>query len=131
MPLSRHPSLSYLSTLFGAIFLFFGATYILWPRTGYSLYGFRTSPTNPLDWAVMERVMVLYGAKDLFIGATILSTTWVGTRRSAGLVLVAAAGCAGVDGWVVKQEAGTGEWNHWGYGSVMGGVGLVLAGLLG
>ncbi|KAJ4985936.1 alpha beta hydrolase fold-3 domain protein [Stagonosporopsis vannaccii] len=131
MPLSRHPALPYLSTLFGAIFLFFGGTYMLSPRTGYSLYGFSTWPSNAVDWAVMERVMVLYGAKDLFIGAAILSSTWAGTRRSAGLVTLAAAACAGVDGWVVKQEAGTGEWNHWGYGGVMGLVGLVMAGLLG
>ncbi|KAF3000839.1 hypothetical protein E8E13_006988 [Curvularia kusanoi] len=98
MPLSTHPSLPYISTLFSAIFLSFGITYILSPRTGYSLYGFSTAPTTPADWAVMQRVMVLYGAKDVFMAAAIASATWFGTRRSAGLVMVAAALCAGVDG---------------------------------
>lgn len=47
------------------------------------------------------------------------------------MILVAASLCAAVDGWIVKGFAGEGEWNHWGYGSVMGFVGLVMAGLLG
>jgi hypothetical protein len=31
---------------------------------------------------------------------------------------------------VVRKEAGGGEWNHWGYGSVMVGLGGVMMGLL-
>lgn len=131
MPLSRAPLLPYLSTLFSLIFLGFGTTYILSPRTGFGLFGFASSPTTSLDWEMMERIMVLYGAKDVFMAVAIYVSTWYGTRRSAGLVLVAAAACAGVDGWVVKSEAGQGEWGHWGYGSVMGGLGVVMAGGLG
>ena len=131
MGLSRSPLVPYASTLFATIFLCFGLTYILSPRTGYTLFGFVSTPSSAHDWAVMQRIMVLYGAKDVFMGAAILASTWCGTRRSAGLVLVAAAACAGVDGWVVRSEAGTGEWNHWGYGSVvvtfgvLGSLGLV------
>lgn len=131
MPLSRSPILPYLSTLFSAIFLLFGLTYILRPRTGFSLFGFRASPTSAAEWALMEHIMVLYGAKDVFIGVAIFASTWCGTRRCAGAVLVAAAVCAGVDGWVVGRESGTGEWNHWGYGGVMGGLGMVMAGVVG
>jgi hypothetical protein len=129
--LSRSPILPYISTLFGLIFLGFGLTYMLYPRTGYSLFGFSSTPTNSADLEILNRVMVLFGAKDLFMAAAILASTWFGTRRSAGLVLVAGAACAGVDGYVVGQEAGTNEWNHWGYGSMMGVFGLVMAGLLG
>jgi hypothetical protein len=131
MGLSRHPILPYLCTIFGTIFLGFGMTYILYPRAGYSMYGFSSGPTNPLDWAVMERIMILYGAKDVFIAAAIFASTWYGTRRSAGLIMLAAGVCAGVDGYIVKGEAGTNEWNHWGYGSMMGVIGCVMAGLLG
>ncbi|KAI8943777.1 hypothetical protein NX059_001752 [Plenodomus lindquistii] len=129
--LSAMPILRYISTLFATIFLGFGTTYISYPRTGYSLFGFSSEPTSHADWEVMERVMVLFGAKDLFLGAAIFISTWFGTRRSAGLILVAASACAGVDGYVVGNEAGENHWNHWGYGSVMGIVGLVMAGLLG
>ncbi|KAF2633430.1 hypothetical protein BU25DRAFT_426972 [Macroventuria anomochaeta] len=90
MGLSRHPLLPYISTIFGTICLGFGTTYMLYPRVGYSLYGFSSTPTNPLDWAIMERVMVLYGAKDIFIAAAIYASTWFGTRRSAGFIMLAA-----------------------------------------
>lgn len=128
---STHPALPYISTFFGTIFLGFGVTYILYPRTGYSLYGFSGEPTSHMDWEIMERIMVLYGAKDLFLGAAILASSLYGTRKSAGLILMAASACAGVDGYVVGNEAGTNHWNHWGYGSVMGLVGVVMTGMLG
>jgi hypothetical protein len=131
MGLSRHPVLPYVASFFGAIFLGFGVTYMLYPQTGYSLYGFSSMPSSALEWANMERIMVLYGAKDVFMAVAIFASTWFGTRKSAGLILIAGGACAGVDGWVVKTEAGTNEWNHWGYGSVMVGVGAVMMGLLG
>jgi hypothetical protein len=129
--LSTHPALPYLSTFFSTVFFGFGITYMLYPQTGYSLYGFSTSPTTQADWAIMERIMVLYGARDVFIAAAIFASTWFGTRKSAGLMLMAASACAGIDGYVVGMEAGTGEWNHWGYGSAMGVLGLVMTGVLG
>jgi hypothetical protein len=131
MGLSRHPALLYLSTFFSIIFLGFGATYMLYPRVGYSLYGFSNTPSNASEWTNMENVMVLYGAKDLFIGTAIFASTWFGTRKSAGMILIAGGACAGVDGWVVKGEAGTGEWNHWGYGSAMVGLGATMMGWVG
>ncbi|KAF1917847.1 hypothetical protein BDU57DRAFT_178508 [Ampelomyces quisqualis] len=131
MGLSRHPALLYISSFFGAIFLGFGITYMLYPQTGYSLYGFTSAPKSTSEWAIMKRIMVLYGAKDVFMAVAIFASTWFGTRKSAGLILMAGGACAGVDGWVVKSEAGTNEWNHWGYGGMMAGVGAVMTGLLG
>ena len=129
--ISHYASLRYISTLFSAIFLAFGLTYMLSPRTGYSFFGFTSSPTTSTEWAMMERVMVLYGAKDVFVSVAIFATTWYGTRRSAGLVLVTAGACAGVDGYVVGKEAGMGECNHWGYGSAMVVLGCVMMGVVG
>jgi hypothetical protein len=131
MPLSKHPAIKYVSTLFSTIFVGFGLTYVLYPRTGYSLYGFSNEPTSAHDWAVVERVMILYGVKDLFIAAAIFASTWFGTTKSAGTILIAGGACAGADGWVVRGEAGTGECNHWGYGSAMVGLGAVMMGLMG
>jgi hypothetical protein len=131
MGLSRHPALPYASTFFGGICLGFGITYMLYPRAGYALYGFSSRPSSAADWELMERIMVLYGAKDVFIAAAILASTWCGTRKSAGLILVAGGAAAGVDGWVVGKEAGMNEWNHWGYGGVMVVLGAVMAGLFG
>ncbi|KAF2878586.1 hypothetical protein BDV95DRAFT_446784, partial [Massariosphaeria phaeospora] len=128
MPLSQHPSLPYLATLFGTIFLGFGLNYMLRPRATYlSSFGF-AYPSTAADQNIMDNVMVLYGAKDVFMAAAIYSATWFGSRKSAGLILAAASLSAGVDGWVVGRVTGGGQWNHWGYGSVMGVLGVVMAG---
>lgn len=79
----------------------------------------------------MNHVMVLYGVKDLFIAASIFATTWCGTKKSAGLVTLSGGLCAVADGVVVRAQSGGGEWNHWGYGSVMVGVGAAMMGMLG
>lgn len=129
--LSAHPSLPYLSTFFSTVFLGFGATYMLYPRAGYSSFGFSVSPTSSADAELMDRIMVLYGAKDVFMATAIFASTWYGTRKSAGMVLMAASACAGVDGYVVGRQAGAGEWNHWGYGAVVGVLGCVMSGMLG
>lgn len=130
MPPRTPPLLKALSTLFGTIFLAFGLSYTLYPRAAYPTIGL-PSPTTPRDAAIMDAVMTLFGAKDLFVGVSILAATWVGNRRVAGVLLVAGGLCAAVDGWVVKGFTGTGEWNHWGYGGVMGVVGVVMMGVLG
>lgn len=67
----------------------------------------------------------------MFLSAAIFTSTWLGTRRSAGLILVAADACAGVNRYVASSEAGANHWNHWVNGGVMAVVGTVMAGLLG
>ena len=129
--LSQHPALPYLATFFGTICAGFGVAYMLYPRPSYSLYGFSSTPTTPADWEVMDRVMILQGAKDMFMAAAIFASAWYGTRKSAGLVLIAGGACAGVDGYVVGNEAGANHWNHWGYGSMMVVLGLVMTGVVG
>ncbi|KAF2028613.1 hypothetical protein EK21DRAFT_38014, partial [Setomelanomma holmii] len=89
MPLSRHPILPIISSFFGIVCLGFGITYMLYPQIGYSLYGFSSAPKSSSEWKIMERIMILYGAKDVFIAAAIFASTWFGTRRSAGLILIA------------------------------------------
>ncbi|KAL1601572.1 hypothetical protein SLS60_006487 [Paraconiothyrium brasiliense] len=122
MPLSTSPILRIPATFFGIVFLGFGVAYTLYPRAAYPTIGL-PSPTTPRDAEIVDAIMVLFGAKDLFVGLSILAATWLGNRKVAGLLLMAGSGCAAVDGWVVNRFTGEGEWNHWGYGVVMGIVG--------
>ncbi|KAF2443628.1 hypothetical protein P171DRAFT_486351 [Karstenula rhodostoma CBS 690.94] len=130
MPLSTSPILGLLATLFGTIFLGFGTAYTLYPRAAYPTIGL-PAPTTPRDAEIMDAIMILFGAKDLFVGASILAATWLGNRKVAGVLLVLGSGCAAVDGWVVGGFTGEGEWNHWGYGMGMGLVGVLMAGVVG
>ena len=60
---------------------------MFFPRTGYSLYGFTNGPITSSGWAMMERVMVLYGAKDVFVAVAIFATTWYERDAARGWCL--------------------------------------------
>ncbi|KAF2660956.1 hypothetical protein K491DRAFT_687772 [Lophiostoma macrostomum CBS 122681] len=130
MPISNSPLITLLSTIFGTVFLGFGFNYTLRPHEAFAVFEF-PYPTNPVDQKVIDSFCVLYGAKDLFMGVSIYSAAYLGTRKSLGVILLMASVCAGIDGIVVKAHVGHGEWNHWGYGSAIGVTGLLALGLLG
>ncbi|KAF1961234.1 putative integral membrane protein [Byssothecium circinans] len=128
MALSDSRILPYLSTFLGTVTFGFGVHYVLAPRSAFSNFGF-AAPTFELP--LIDAIMVLYGFKDLYMGISIWAATWAGNRKVAGINVLALGLCALGDGYVVKSVAGSGEWNHWGYGSVAVGVGSVMLGLLG
>jgi hypothetical protein len=130
MGISHSPILRYAATLLGAITFGFGVNYVSNPESAYDIFEFpRMSIQSDQD--IMNAVMILYGAKDLFMGIAIWASVWLGTRKSAGLILMASSGAAGIDGYIVNKMTGGGEWNHWGYGSVMMVLGLVMTGIVG
>ncbi|KAF2277319.1 uncharacterized protein EI97DRAFT_432195 [Westerdykella ornata] len=131
MPLSQHRAIPIAASLFGTIFAAFGFNYIFNPQQAFvSSFGF-PYPTAPAEQKILDSFCVLYGAKDLFMGTAIFAAAWLGTRKSLGVILLAAGASAGIDGWVVNATVGQGEWNHWGYGSVISVLGGVSLGLLG
>lgn len=73
--------------------------------------------------------MVLYGARDVFMGAAFYAAAYFGDRKALGWILIAGSGVAVVDGAVCRAQIGRGEWNHWGYAPVVAGVGSVLVGV--
>lgn len=82
------------------------------------------------DPVLIDALMIAFGAKLIGSAMAIFATALYGSRKALGLILIAGGAVAGVDGWVCLKYVGTGEWNHWGYGSVMIGVGLVAFGVL-
>jgi hypothetical protein len=131
MPLSQHPAIPIAASVFGTIFLGFGFNYLFNPRQAFtSSFGF-PYPTGAQEQAIMDSFCQLYAAKEFFMATAIYSAAWLGTRKSLGVILLAASVAAGMDGFIVNRAVGTGEWNHWGYGSVVGVLGLVSMGLLG
>lgn len=73
--------------------------------------------------------MVLYGAKEVVQAFAVFLVGAYGSRRALGWLVLASCAGAFVDGWVVKQLSGGGEWNHWGYGSMFSVVGALLTGI--
>ena len=121
-------AISYLriaAIVFATIFLGFGINGIFRPRSAFDVFEFQI-PASNADQKLVDSLMVLYGVRDLFMALAIYSAAWFGTRKSLGLILVAASGVAFVDGAVCRAQIGRGEWNHWGYAPALTVVGALL-----
>ena len=127
--LSRSPLLRIAASLFATIFVGFGVNAILQPQQALTFFEFK-APSLPADRQLVDALMVIYGARDLFMGLAIYATVYYGTRKALGAILIAASGVAFVDGAVCWAYAGNGQWNHWGYAPVIILVGSLLLDVL-
>jgi len=127
--LSQSSFLPILASIFGTIWLGFGINGILRPRSAFEVFEFDL-PASAADQSVVYSLMIIYGARDIFMGLAVYSANYFGSRKSLGCLLIAGSAVAFVDGVVCKAQVGKGEWNHWGYAPVVGGVGAVLLGVL-
>ncbi|CAO1638119.1 unnamed protein product [Parajaminaea phylloscopi] len=130
MPISRSPIISLAAAFFGTVFIGFGVNYILRPYDAFGTFGL-PYVSNAADQTIIDSFCKLFGVKDLFMGFSIFTALFFGSRKTLGALLIASSAAAFADGAIVKAHAGTGEWNHWGYGSMVGVVGLLAFGVLG
>ena len=127
-PLSHSPTLRLAASVFATIFIGFGINAMLRPINALEFFEFR-APVSASDKRLVDNLMVIYGARDIFMGLAIYSAAYFGDRRALGWILVAGGGVAFVDGAVCWGQ-GKGEWNHWSYAPIVAGVGGVLLGVL-
>ncbi|KAL0934901.1 uncharacterized protein CTRU02_209492 [Colletotrichum truncatum] len=120
----RKSALTILANIFGTIFIVFGVNAILRPQNALSFFQW-SYPVDPTSRELLDRVMIIYGARDIFMGIALYSAAIFGSRKALGSILIAASATAGVDGLVCKMSEG-GEWQHWGYASVLTVVGALL-----
>lgn len=138
MAISTSPLLTPLALLFGTIWVGFGLNAIFYPRRALSVFEFDL-PVSTADQQLVDALIVLYGARDLFMGMVVYVAVYFSSgkragnvgRRVLGWVLILGSGVAVVDGMVVKGLIGRGEWNHWGYAPVAGLVGALVGGVSG
>lgn len=128
MPASTSTILGLAANVFGATFVAFGINAILRPEHALSFFHFADLRT-PGDQKLIDYLMIVYGVRDVFMGAAIWLTLYFGSRKALGGVLVGCGGVAFVDGVVCKLH-GFGEWDHWGYAPMVAAVGLVSFGIL-
>ncbi|KAH7053201.1 hypothetical protein B0J12DRAFT_571141 [Macrophomina phaseolina] len=110
--------------IFGTIFIGFGINAILRPEHALSFFEW-DYPAEPASRELLDRVMIIYGARDMFMGVAIYAAALFGSRKALGAILIAAGATAGVDGLVCKMSEG-GEWAHWGYAPMLTAVGVLL-----
>ncbi len=126
---SQSPYLRIAASVFATILLGFGINGILRPRNALEFFEFE-APASASDQKLVDNLMVLYGARDLFMGLAMYSAAYFGDRKTLGWILIAGSGVAVVDGAVCRAQIGKGEWNHWKYAPVLAAVGSVLLGVL-
>lgn len=129
MAVSKSPYMLIAATIFATLFVGFGINGIVRPRSAFEVFEF-DFPASPADQKLVNSLMVLYGVRDVFMGAAIYSAAYFGTRKTLGLILIAGSGVAFVDGAVCRAQIGRGEWNHWGYAPALTVVGALLLGSL-
>lgn len=166
--LSQSLSLRIAANVFGTIFIGFGINAILNPLSALSFFELAPPPSSSSSYydytaatttssspspdnitTLIDSLMIVYGARDIFMGLAIYAAAAAAASASAvasavapaaaasfrgnkalGWILIAGSGVAFVDGGVCKWVVGKGEWNHWGYAPVLTAVGLALLGVL-
>lgn len=101
--LSSHAGLAIAAHVFAAICAGFGVNSILRPRAAFEMLELPL-PAKEADRSVIDSLMVLYGAKELFMAFAIYAVGYTGNKRMLGLTVMAASAAAFVDGAVVKAQ---------------------------
>jgi len=125
---SDHSSLSLVASFFATVFIGFGINAILRPANALTFFELK-QPTLAAEKNLVAALMVVYGARDIFMGIAIHSAAYSGSRKSMGWTLLAASAVAFVDGLVCWYYVGAGQWNHWGYAPIIMIVGCISIGL--
>ena len=126
---SHSRSLLITANVFATIFVGFGINAILRPLNALEFFEFQALASTA-NKNLIDGLMIIYGARDIFMGLSIYSAAYFGNRKSLGWILIAGSGVAFVDGAVCRAYVGNGEWNHWSYAPILTAVGSVLLGVL-
>lgn len=121
--LSQSPSLLIIASVFATISVGFGINAILRPDNALEFFEF-TALASTADRKLIDGLMIVYGARDIFMGVATYSSAYYGDRKSLGWILIATSAVAFVDGAVCRSKVGTGEWNHWGYAPIIATLGV-------
>ncbi|KAE8395815.1 hypothetical protein BDV23DRAFT_81632 [Aspergillus alliaceus] len=127
MPASESSALRLVASAFAAIPIGFGINAFVRPDHALSFFEFEV-PTSPAERDVVNSLMVVYGARDIFMGLALFSALWFGHAKSVGWILVSFSAVAFVDGYVCWTH-GQGEWTHWGYAPILTVIGAAFLGL--
>lgn len=158
MPLSTIPYYEPIACIYATIFVGFGILYLVNIPKALSFFEItypdiktadKATPADNTDSPYRKELLaakhtidtmsIVYGVRDMYMGAAIYAAAACGTRMTLGWILMAAASVAAADGgacwWMnvrgKKGKVGLGDggvWNHWSYAPVLLVLGLVGVG---
>jgi hypothetical protein len=124
---SHSRTLTIAATAIGTIFIGFGLNGMLRPSQALSFFEF-DPPTLLQDKNVVNALIIVESARDIFMGVAIYAASYYGHRKALGCIVVSAGFVAFVDGAVCLATVGKGHWVHWGYAPVVTVIGGMLLG---
>ena len=127
MSLSQSSILRTVAVASATVCIAFGINAFVRPEHALTFFEWEP-PTNPADKKMVDSLMAVYGARDIFMGLAIYSAAFLGTVKSLGFIMLAAGGVAFVDGFVCWTH-GHGQWGHWSYAPILVAVGISLLGM--
>ncbi len=125
------------ASFYATIFIGFGILWFVNPPKALSFFELpypqvtSKSPTKKVladAKKTMDAISIVYGVRNIFMGAAIYAAALCGTRQALGWIVVAAGCVAATDGAVCKFMVGKVAMNHWSYAPVMVMLGGVLLG---
>ncbi|KAF2487325.1 hypothetical protein BDY17DRAFT_288744 [Neohortaea acidophila] len=135
MPLPQLAQLELGALLYASIFIGFGVLAFLNPAKALSFFELpwpedtpkasSKSQANTTTAALAQAKQtihvfaVVYGIRDIFMGAAIFAAALCGTPATLGWIVLAGAGVAFTDGAACYWMVGKGQMNHWGYAPLM------------
>ncbi|KAL2850276.1 hypothetical protein BJY01DRAFT_134238 [Aspergillus pseudoustus] len=126
MPVSQHPLVHYAAVASGAIAILFGFNALFRPEHAMTFFEF-DYPTAPAEKSVMDKIMYVYGTRDILLGMSCIIAGVAGNRKTLGWTMLNLSAMAWVDG-IICWNNGHGQWNHWGYAPQLTLVGALLLG---
>ena len=90
---SQSSALQLAAHAFATIFVGFGVNAILRPSHALTFFEF-APPASPADARMVDSLMAVYGARDIFMGLAIYAAALFGTKKSLGWTLIASSGVA-------------------------------------
>ncbi len=131
IPPAYLPYLANAAATIGVIPTLLGVVGLVQPQIPLDQIGY---PRSKSDQHLLIGLTRLTAARNLAIGVSTLAV-WYATRtgqasyRTLGSVFATFSFFLAVDGWIVKDVVGQGEWGHWGFVPIAAGVGLGLMGV--
>lgn len=138
MLLSELPYLHLIPCMFATIFVGFGVLAFTNRKVALSFFELSYPDQDKHEDSkifsdirkIVDLLMIFYGIRDIFTGATFFAVAFAGTRSALGWITVLAGFVAVVDGLACKLIAKNGHMNHWGYAPYLFMIGFALLGAL-
>jgi hypothetical protein len=127
--LSQSISLRAIAGAFSALAIGLGVNAILRPRSALEDTFKFPAPTAPSDQKLVDNLMRIYGGRNIAMALASGIATYFGHTKALGWILIGMSVPATVDGFVSRDQIGSGQWSHWYFTAVSLCLGSALLGV--